>query len=531
MKPFKKIKKFLTKITLPRLYLSHSAKIAFIAVIYFLTGKFGLNLDAVHGFAAPVWFPTAIALTALYLGGYSLWPGIFLGAFFVNLLAGAPFFSAFGMGVGNVLEAVIGVALLQRFGFNRSLEKLHDVIVLTLIAGPFSAFISATVGVTSMLLGGVIAVEHVISTWSTWWIGDTLSDIIVAPFLLIWTLPFFFERHDQKKIMEGIGLACTFVFFSLFIFTTPADTKPIAYAIFPPLIWAGLRFSPRFNITAIFFIALFAIVNTTHGAGPFAYPDLSASLIYLQIYLGVISISSLIFSAVISERNLLEKRKDDFLNMASHELKTPVTSIKIYTDILRNNLAMSKNRKVLKIVQNISGQTDRLKNLVSDLLDVSRIGADKLQFSMEEFNLDALIKEVMDGIQPSTEKHTILYKGRAKLIVYGDTFRIYQVLTNLLTNAIRYSPHGGDIVIKTSKDEKKVVVSIADNGIGINEDQKEKIFDRLYQASEMQDKTFPGLGMGLFISKEIIKRHGGDIWVESKKNKGSTFYFTLPRSS
>jgi signal transduction histidine kinase len=528
----KKIKDLLKKIDqFKEINLSYSSKIALLAILYFLTGKFGLTLNAVNVFAAPVWFPTGLALTALFIGGYRLWPGVFLGAFFVNLLSGAPFFSAFGMGMGNVLEAVIGIYILKRFGFHRSLEKVHDVIILTLIAGPLSALVSSSIGVTSMLLGHVIVPEHFMQTWFTWWIGDTLSDIIVAPFLLIWTTSLRIREYDRSRLGEGTGLAALIAVFSFFVFNQSAGTPPIAYAIFPPLIWAALRFTPRYSITAIFFISILAIVNTANHTGLFANVNLSTSLIYLQIYLGVISVSSLIFGAVISERNQLEKRKDDFLSLASHELKTPVTSMKIYVDILQHQLVGTKDKKALKIVQNISGQTDRLKVLVSDLLDVSRIGAGKLQFTMEEFDLDVLIKEVREGIQASTENHTIIYKNKTKIMVYGDTFRLYQVLTNLLTNAIKYSPHGGDVTIKIVTEDRKVIVSVTDTGIGIDDNQKEKVFDRLYQAGEMQDRTFPGLGMGLFISKEIIKRHGGEIWVDSEKDKGSTFYFTLPQRS
>jgi signal transduction histidine kinase len=510
---------------------SYPTEVGLLAIIYFLMAKFGLGIEAVNGFAAPVWFPSGISLAALYLFGYRLWPGVFLGAFFVNLTTGAPFFTAFGMGAGNALEAVVGVSLLHRFGFQRSLDRVHDILVLALVAGPVSACISATIGVTSMLLWQVISPGAYGSTWVAWWIGDTLSDAIVAPFLLIWSFPFIWSPENRRRLVEGSALAAVLFLFTVFIFTRPPGTPPIAYAIFPPLIWAALRFDPRYVITSVFFMSIFAILNTAEGIGPFADGELSESLIYLQIYLGVISVSSFIFGAVISERDRLEKRKDDFLSMASHELKTPVTSMKIYSDILRKYLVDNDDPKLTKVVTHIIGQTDRMKELVSDLLDVSRIEAGKLQFTMEDFEIDALIQDVIDGLQPSTDKHKIMYKSKRGITVYGDKYRIYQVVTNLLSNSIKYSPQGGDITIKAGKEEKRVIVSVKDKGIGVAEDQQEKIFDRLYQAGGMQEKTYPGLGMGLYISKEIIRRHGGEIWVESKKDRGSTFYFSLPRKS
>lgn len=532
----KKAKQFQSKIfnkltSIKAIKFSYTTEIGLLAIIYFLMAKFGLELEAVNGFAAPVWFPSGISLAALYLFGYRLWPGVFLGAFFVNLTTGAPFFTAFGMGVGNTLEAIVGVALLHRLDFQRSLDRVHDILVLALVAGPLSAIISATIGVTSMWLGQVIPLAAYGQTWLTWWIGDMLSDIIVAPFLLIWSFTFTFELTNRRRLAEGFALAGVLFFFTLYIFTRPAGTPPIAYAIFPPLIWASLRFNTRFVITAIFFMSILAIFNTALDVGPFADGALSESLIYLQIYLGVISVSSFIFGAVISERDRLEKRKDDFLSMASHELKTPVTSMKIYSDILRKYLVDNEDPKLTKVVNNIIGQTDRMKELVSDLLDVSRIEAGKLTFTMVDFQMDELIQDVIDGMQPSTDKHTFIYKSKQGITVYGDKYRIYQVVTNLLSNAIKYSPQGGDITIKVVKEEKKVIVSVKDKGIGVADDQKEKIFDRLYQAGEMQEKTYPGLGMGLYISKEIVRRHRGEIWVESEKDKGSIFYFSLPRKS
>jgi signal transduction histidine kinase len=530
----KKIKKFTFKDIWKKMHLpqafeaSFSVKLALLAVIYIITGKSGLQFAAVSGFAAPFWFPSAISLTALYLWGYRLWPSVFLGALFVNLLTGAPFFSAVGIGIGNTLEAVLGVYILNRLEFNRSFERVRNVFALMLASGPISAVVSATIGLISLWLGQAINPSMLASAWSTWFIGDLLSFMIVAPVLLNWSSKFFWNAKDKEKFLEGLILTFIILIFSVFIFTRPLESPPIAYAIFPPLLWAALRFSPRFVITQVFFISLLAIWNTSHHMGPFAEASLSEGLFYLQLYLGVVGASSLIFSAVMSERNQLESRKDDFLSMASHELKTPVTSIKIYSDILRKHLESSEDKKITKVVSNIAGQTDRLKELVSDLLDVSRIEAGKLKFVMEDFKIDELIEEVKSGLQPSTYKHDIVYKTKPRVIVYADKYRVYQVVVNLLTNAIKYSPEGGDIIIKVLKEKEKVLLSIRDYGIGVDEDQKEKIFDRLYQAGGAKEKTYPGLGMGLFISKEIIKRHKGEIWVESEKGKGSTFYFTLP---
>jgi signal transduction histidine kinase len=224
----------------------------------------------------------------------------------------------------------------------------------------------------------------------------------------------------------------------------------------------------------------------------------------------------------------LEQRKDDFVSMASHELKTPITSMKIYIEVLLNFCKKYQDQKAEKTLLSIKNQTEKLQNLVSDLLDVTKIQTGKLSLNKEMFDLSELISEIVDVMQGTTQQKIILTNHK-EMKVYADKFRIYQVVTNLLTNAIKYSPQGKNIWINITEEKHRYLVSVKDEGIGINKTQQKKIFERLYQINESKEKTFPGLGMGLYISKEIIKRHQGNIWVEGETGKGSTFYFTLPK--
>lgn len=229
----------------------------------------------------------------------------------------------------------------------------------------------------------------------------------------------------------------------------------------------------------------------------------------------------------ITQQKELEERKDDFVNMASHELKTPITSMKLYVESLSSRLGDKSGERTKKTLDSIKYQIIRLQNLVSDLLDVSRLQTGKLSFNKEEFRLDSLVAETAQELQGSA-KQTILCSTSSHLRVSADKFRIYQVLTNIMTNAIKYSPAQSQIKIKVVKEDGRAIVSVQDSGIGITKEQQKKIFDRLYQVTDDTEKTFPGFGMGLYISKEIIKRHKGNIWVESEKGKGSIFYFSLP---
>jgi len=229
----------------------------------------------------------------------------------------------------------------------------------------------------------------------------------------------------------------------------------------------------------------------------------------------------------ISSQKELEKRKDDFVNMASHELKTPITSMKLYIDSLLKQLTAYNDPKAIKTLTGIKYQTERLQELVSDLLDVSRLQTGKLSFRKEKFDIVGLIQETIDHLQASA-KQQIVFQQSSPILITADKFRMYQVLTNLITNAAKYSAADTIISLAIKKHTSAITIQITDKGIGINKEQQKKIFDRLYQVTDPKEKTFPGLGMGLYITKEIIKRHKGKIWVESVIGKGSTFYITLP---
>ncbi len=230
----------------------------------------------------------------------------------------------------------------------------------------------------------------------------------------------------------------------------------------------------------------------------------------------------------ITEQKKLETRKDDFVNMASHELKTPLTSIKLYTDIIERKMKQYHDKELENIIEKNQEQIKRLQILVDDLLDVSRIQTGKMTFQKEIFDIQTVIRDTIELTKEAADGHKISFQAGEPIPVFADKFRIYQVLSNLITNAVKYSPEETEIIIKAEKKDKEVIISIRDFGAGIDPSEHEKIFERLYQVFDTADKKSPGFGMGLFISREIIKKHKGRIWVESELKKGSTFYICLP---
>lgn len=222
-----------------------------------------------------------------------------------------------------------------------------------------------------------------------------------------------------------------------------------------------------------------------------------------------------------------ERRKDEFIAIASHELKTPITSLNLYNNILVKKYKAIGNEETEKITNKMDEQLKKLTGLVKYLLDISKIRAGKLLFEKERFPLDDLVEEVVDDVSHIV-LHKIVIKGYTDAVVYADKDRIREVLINLLTNAAKYSPHATKIIITTYKKEEMAIIQVTDFGIGIPEHEQRKIFNRFFQANHPHGKTFPGLGLGLYIAQEIISQHHGTIWVESKPDKGSTFSFSLP---
>lgn len=508
------------------------AKIALLFVGYYLTARIGLSLDAVGGFATLVWIPTGLSLAVLLLYGRNLWPAIFLGALAANWSVGAPFLVAIFIAIGNTLEAAIAAYILSKvFRFRRSIERLSDALGLIAVGALFSTLISATIGASSLVFSGQISSDEFFATWSAWWIGDAASDLVVAPLILVWSRKINIDKL-KKNFLELllIGSLSTIIAMVIFLeaFQINQDNFPIAYIIFPPLIWVALRFGQRGAVTASFVISAIAILGTALGLGSFAFDDLARSLLFVQSFMVIMATTALILGAVESERKELSEKKDDFLMIASHELKTPITTIKAYSQLLNRLLKNNGDPKASIYAEKLNDQIDRLTKLVADLLDVSRIQVDKLELVKESFSVDEFVKVIAQDTQHAYPKYKIEVQGKVNKKISADKYRLEQVFHNLVSNAVKFSPKSNKIIIKVSTQRNYLVISVTDFGIGISAENKPHVFERFFQVNTKIRQSFSGFGLGLFISYEIIKKHKGDMWVNSKKGKGSTFTFRLP---
>lgn len=237
-----------------------------------------------------------------------------------------------------------------------------------------------------------------------------------------------------------------------------------------------------------------------------------------------ISILINVFNNLMEQVKLNQRRKDEFIGIASHELKTPITSIKGYIELLNVIEDKQPNKQfVIKALENVK----KLETLISDLLDVSKIQSGQLELNLSKFNIEDLLEETITAIRVVSGSHEIIQQHNLHHeIILADRQRIEQVLVNLLSNAIKYSPGEKKIIISTAKTGKEIIIKIRDFGIGVPKEEQLNIFERFYRTKDTS-ANISGFGLGLYICMDIIKRHQGKLWVEAEE-KGSSFYFSLP---
>jgi signal transduction histidine kinase len=518
-----------------RILLSYPFLAAIIFGLYFSTATLGLQLYPVSDFATLIWIPSGLSLAFLFRFGLRYWPAVALGALAANYFNDAPILAAAGISIGNTLEPVIGAYLLKRFvKAEPQFNQVNHVLGLIFLAALFSTLISATGGVTSLWLNGVIEISAYGSTWIAWWIGDAVSVLIVTPLILTWSVRPSVSIN-LRYVLELSAFSMLLALITLLVFVTPGlnyfENRPTGYFIFPLLVWVAMRFGQRASVTALFFLVVFASWQTAHGEGLFGGSDISNNLLNLQTYTIIMACTTMLLAATVSERKMFERRKDEFISVASHELKTPLTSIKAFTQTLQLLFERKGDKQSSAHMSRVNRQVDRLNRLVVKLLDMTRIQEGRITLQKEKFNIGSLIREIADEISEVTH-HKIMISGDTRVNIIADKDRIGRVLTNLLANAVSYSPKADRIIVKVSKKPGYITICVQDFGIGIPKKEQENIFDRFYQGGSKASHKGFSVGLGLYIAKAIVERHGGKIWVNSsqspKGKPGSRFYFTLP---
>jgi signal transduction histidine kinase len=532
-------------------WLRYSLAIAALALVYVIAARAGLMMDAVGGFATLVWPPSGLALAALLIFGPGLWPGVFAGAFLANLLTGAPVFVALGIATGNTLEAALAVyALRQIPGFQVSLERVADVVGLILLAAVLSTLVSATIGVASLYLGGIVSAGQLGETWRAWWLGDLIADLLVAPILLVWSSGPR-RLRDPRRRVEAVALGIAVVAASLLIFAGPAGMPTAtgryaqAYLFFPLLIWAALRFGQRGAISTAFVVSVIAVWGTALGHGPFVRPALHQSLIALQTFMGVATATFLVLGASIAERRRAEEEvrlararaeeanraKAEFLAVMSHELRTPLNAISGYVDLLSVGVDGPLTEKQQVSLSRIQLNQQHLLSLIDDVLSFARIEAGKLNVDVQTVLVNDVVATLEAIIRPELQRKELDFScepcDRA-LSVRADPEKLRQILLNFLANAMKFTPKRGQIRVGAELRAELVRIWVSDTGVGIPSDQIAHVFEPFFQVEQGPTRRYAGIGLGLAIARDLAHAMNGELRLESNVGKGTTASVLLP---
>jgi len=522
--------------------------ISVLALVYFVAGFFSLKLAFVNPSASPVWPPAGIALAALIVCGYRAWPGIFIGAFLVNFATAGNFFTSLGIAGGNTLEAFCGAWLVNRFaGGTQVFERPQNVFKFA-VAALISTAVSPSLGVTSLALGGFAQWAHYWRIWLTWWLGDVSGDLIVAPLILLWSVPATKRKWNRAQAIEVSVLLSLLVVLAEIVFggwfRISARNYPISFLCGPIVIWTAFRFTPRETATGVFILSSIAISGTLNGFGPFATQTENQSLLMLQAWTAALTITAMAIAAAIAERNRAQtaleqqkeaveganRTKDNFLAMLSHELRTPLTPVIAALDALESEISPSDIAKCS--LSMIRRNVELESQLIDDLLDLTRIAKDKLQLRFGSIDANEIVANVVEICRAEAQDRCLNLRINLRAgahHILADSAKFQQIIWNLVKNAIKFTGENGDIMISTTNPEPQtLVITVKDTGIGIEPEIMNRIFDPFEQGEQALQRRYGGLGLGLAISKSLTQAQGGTLTVQSEgRDRGSTFVLTM----
>jgi signal transduction histidine kinase/CheY-like chemotaxis protein len=520
---------------------------ALLAVVYFIVGKLSLKLAFLHASASPVWPPAGIALAALLLFGIRLWPAIFISAFLVNLTTAGNVFTSLGIATGNTVEAVISAWLIQRFaGGLRVFERAYDVFRFAL-AVALSALVSPTIGLTGLALAGFAAWANYPDIWLTWWLGDLGGVVMFAPLLVLW-LAQPLRRLNPARDVEVAILLLLLTLLSEVVFggwfSLSTLNYPTAFLLGPIIVWTSFRLSARETATGLFVLSAIAIWGTLQRYGPFVRADPNQSLLILQSFNILTTITAIALAAGMAERRRAEaaieeqratveaanRTKDNFLAMLSHELRTPLTPVLAALDALKSGPQppADVDATLAMMRRNIELESQ----LIDDLLDLTRISKDKLHLEFEPLDAHQAVRNVLEmcASEAHGKKLRVQVDFRATdFRVMADPAKFQQIIWNLFKNAIKFTGENGTITISSENHLPHILtLAVGDTGIGIEPEIMERIFNPFEQGERSFQRRFGGLGLGLTISKSLAQAHGASLIAKSEgTGRGATFLLTM----
>ena len=529
-------------------------RLAIVAVVYWLAARLSLSLAVVHGQVTPVWPPSGIALVAFLVIGRRAWPAIALAAFAVNLPIGPSLFGSAVIAAGNTLAPFAAAELLRRVDFHRELDRLRDAIAI--IAAALGAMtISATIGSSVLLLSASVPSTNFWSTWTVWWTGDAMGVLLVAPLLLSVivkapTLPSPASgggKYWAISRRRGLELAGLLVATGLVTFVLFQNRLGLQYVMLPLIMVTAWRFGLRGASMAALIASGVAIWSAIQGTGPFFGETLLEKMVTLQVFNVSVALTSFLLASFVETRERQEemsrlyasaqlgnREKTRFLHMAAHELRTPITVVIGYLSMLSDGTLGAVPDAWRKPFETLMGKTRELNSIVADLLEASRMEAKALPRSHDQLDLRTVVQDAGERAQA---RANLLGAEIAVLLpsdpvpIDADEKQLGRILDNLINNGLSYTTRQPQLSISVSSEGGRALVRVADNGAGIPESERERVFERFHRTSDPAFRNVAGTGLGLFIGRQLAEGHDGSLTIErSTPDEGTVFALALPLS-
>ena len=501
----------------------------------------------------PLYPPAAIVLAVLLLTPTRTWWVFLLEAYAFQVtvflwMGYAPAATLTGY-LANMVEALVAAILVRRFIL--APPRFDTLWQFTLYAAcvTVAAVIGATLGAASLLLTG----RPYWPTWLAWFLGDVLATLLLAPTILLFISGRVWSPRasSRRRVAEAGVLLLALLAVGAFVFGTHSPDKHTAPALLylpiPLLVWAAVRFGPRGLICALSLTTVLAIAGVANNLGPFEELPAPASTFQLQLFLLGVGVPLFCLAALVKENQRaaelaiseaalratneqlaeLSRTQSDFLSIVSHEVRTPLGSIRGFSEMLRDDALSPEER--IEYAGLINTEAKRLGRLVDDLLDLDRLESGRVDLRLERVDLAALVMAVIEQAAPTTNGHILRSAVEPSLPhLRGDPDKLAQVVGNLVANAIKYSPRGGAITAGASREDERIHLWVQDEGIGIPAEMLETVFEKYARLESAEHRAIKGTGLGLPIVRQIAELHGGRTWAESQPGRGSRFHVTLP---
>ncbi len=498
----------------------------------------------------------SLAIALLFLVGSSYWPTIFLGTFIGMILADTTILPLFACALSYTLQGIVGARFLRTFEFDLMLSRLRDSVILVAVLA-CTALIYPSISFGMEFLFGADTLSHTDTftsglSWGSAWIASLFSTLIFTPFILRWAvMP---QPRTFNVLMETVltlGITATISILLFWTNTQDIGGISLAYFLFAPLFVSSIRLGPRMTITALTMSASIGLTSfISSGMVRALTPTELQALFQTELFFGMLSILFLIIVSIEEERKEKTKEleahvsglrteirelsdddrlKNEFIATLAHELRNPLAPVVSTLELLRMREELS--REALELVTRVEHQTNTVKRLLDDLLDVTRITQKKFKLRKVQASLRELITHSVNNAEHLMNANG--HRFRATLptedvLLSVDPTRFEQIVTNLLYNAAKYTEHGGQIDLVCKTEGKNVILTLTDNGIGINPESLEQIF-LPFRQMRTKHHTGTGIGIGLSITKQLVEMHDGNIVAYSEGvGKGSQFVVTLP---